>query len=195
MTTSQCSRVLLRWRAVTALLVLGAFGNWGATAWSQNAASQERTEGLSSMQIPSPVEAEHHELHQELAHATMSGGKTAQAARALDKVLSPHFAKEEKYALPPLGFLGPLAAGKTTPQMRHAGALSDQLKKQLPEMLAEHQAIAAAAKQENKSAAAAFAEKLLRHAQMEEQVFYPIRLETDTVRPSSAARPRYSRLS
>ena len=133
------------------------------------------------MQIPSPVEAEHHELHQELAHATMSGGKTAQAARALDKVLSPHFAKEEKYALPPLGLLGPLAAGKTTPQMRQAGALSDQLKTQLPEMLAEHQAIAAAArsieaaaKQENKSAAAAFAEKLLRHAQMEEQVFYPV---------------------
>ena len=46
MTTSQCSRVLLRWRALTALLVLGAFGSADTTAWSQNAASQERAEGL-----------------------------------------------------------------------------------------------------------------------------------------------------
>ena len=64
------------------------------------------------MQIPSSVEAEYHELHKELAHVTMPGGKTAQAARGLDKVLSPHFAKAEKYAVPPLGLLAAYRADR-----------------------------------------------------------------------------------
>jgi hypothetical protein len=88
--------------------------------------------------------------------------------------------KEEEYALPPLGLLPRLAAGDVTPEMADVLALTEQLKAELPQMLEEHKAIVAAlshlvevAKQENKLEYAHFAEKLMLHAQTEEEVLYP----------------------
>ncbi|HSF48524.1 MAG TPA: hemerythrin domain-containing protein [Burkholderiales bacterium] len=87
--------------------------------------------------------------------------------------------KEEEYALPPLGLLALAAAGKI-PEMRSALPMTDKLKAELPAMLDEHKAIVAAlsklkdaAQSEGMEKYAQFAEKLLSHAQTEEEVLYP----------------------
>jgi hemerythrin HHE cation binding domain-containing protein len=130
--------------------------------------------------IPESLKAEHLELHEELARAIKAGGRTAEAARAVEDVLHPHFLKEEEYALPPLGLLSSLAEGNVTPEMRAVIAMTDKLKADLPHMLQEHRAIVAAlerlsatAKQEGKTEHALFAEKLMMHARNEEEVLYP----------------------
>jgi hypothetical protein len=88
--------------------------------------------------------------------------------------------KEEEYALPPLGLLPLLTEGKMTPEMGDVLLLTNRLQTELRQMLAEHKAIVAAlqhlaevAKQEEKLEYARFAEKLMLHAQTEEEVLYP----------------------
>jgi hypothetical protein len=63
--------------------------------------------------IPQSLQAEHHEIHEALAEATRAPGRVGAAAKELAAVLDPHFARENQIALPPLGLLAPLAAGKT----------------------------------------------------------------------------------
>ena len=130
--------------------------------------------------IPQSLKSEHEELHGELARATKVGGKIGDSAKKVAKILHPHFMKEEEYAMPPLGLLSLLAQGKNTPEMAGAITMTDRLKADLPEMLKEHKAIVAAlkdlidaAKKENKMEYAHFADKLVLHAQNEEEVFYP----------------------
>jgi hypothetical protein len=130
--------------------------------------------------IPESLKAEHEELHAELVKATRMVGKVGEAARAVAALLHPHFVKEEECALPPLGLLSALAEGKVTPEMRQVLALTDKLKAELRQMLAEHQAIVGALKKlvvaaeaEGKPEVARFAEKLMLHAQTEEEVLYP----------------------
>jgi hypothetical protein len=130
--------------------------------------------------IPGSLKVEHEELHAELVQATKVEGPVGEAARNVATLLHPHFVKEEEYALSPLGLLGPLATGAVTPAMREVLAMTDRLKAELPEMLAEHRAVVgalqkliAAAKREDRSEVVRFAEKLMLHAQTEEEVLYP----------------------
>ena len=132
------------------------------------------------LKIPKPLTAEHAELHAELIRATKVRGAIGEAARAVATLLHPHFEAEEEYALPPLGLLEALAGGPVTPEMKDVLLMTDKLKADLPKMLAEHTAIVgalrklvAAAKREKKPEWARFAEKLVLHAQTEEQVLYP----------------------
>ncbi|MBI4292713.1 MAG: hemerythrin domain-containing protein [Betaproteobacteria bacterium] len=131
-------------------------------------------------EIPKPLKAEHEELHSTLVQATREPGPTGAAAQAVAALLHPHFVKEEEYALPPLGLLPSLAKGHVTPDMASVLPMTDKLKAHLDEMLAEHKSIVGAldhladvAKREGKSEYAEFAEKLILHAQSEEQVSYP----------------------
>lgn len=133
--------------------------------------------------IPASLKAEHDEIHKELLRATKAGGKTGEAARAVAEVLHAHFVKEEEIAMPPLGLLRALADGPVRPEMAKVLELTDKLRKDLPAMLKEHEAItraldalAAAAKDENKPEARHFAEKLKQHAKTEEEVLYPAAL-------------------
>lgn len=130
--------------------------------------------------IPHAMKVEHEELHADLTKAINSGGETGAAAREVADALHAHFESEEKYALPPLGLLPALAEGKIVPEMREVFKMTDMLKAELPHMLGEHQAIVAAlhkmiaaATKEMKMAHVAFAEKLMLHAQNEEEVSYP----------------------
>ena len=130
--------------------------------------------------IPQPLKLEHEELHAELVKATQEAGEIGEAAKAVAKLLHPHFVKEEEYALPPLGLLAPLAEGAITPDMTTVISMTDRLKADLPHMLQEHQQIVAAletlakaADKGGKPQYARFAEKLTLHAQTEEQVLYP----------------------
>jgi hypothetical protein len=131
-------------------------------------------------EIPKPMKIEHDELHTDLVKATKAGGKTAEAAKEVAKVLHSHFVKEEEYALPPLGLLVALSEGKFETSMAEVLKMTDKLEAELPTMLSEHKDIVAALKKlidaartENRPDVAHFAEKLMLHAQTEEQVSYP----------------------
>ena len=133
-----------------------------------------------NLQIPDSMKAEHEELHEELYGATLVPGRVGEAARAVADVLHEHFEKEEAFALPPLGLLPGLAKGESGPELRQALPLTERLKTDLPEMLAEHEAIVAAldrlveaANQAGEPRYVRFAEKLKLHAQTEEQVSSP----------------------
>lgn len=143
---------------------------------------EHEIQGSSHLQfrIPEAIEAEHSELLAELARATHAGGEVGEAAKAVAALLRPHFAKEEEFALPPLGILKPLAEGRVTPDMSGIIAISAKLKAQLPDMLNDHRKIVAAltnleaaARRENKPEYTEFAHKLALHAQTEEEITYP----------------------
>jgi hypothetical protein len=130
--------------------------------------------------IPDPLKAEHEELHAELVAAIESGGAVGDAAKAVADLLHPHFVKEEAFALPPIGLLGLLAKGEVRPEMAEVLAMTDKLRSEFPNMVAEHARIvealgrlADAAVREGNQQVAQFAEKLKLHAQTEEQVLYP----------------------
>lgn len=131
-------------------------------------------------EIPRPLKIEHEELHEMLRKATKEPGELGDAAKAVAKLMHPHFLKEEEYALPPLGLLHDIAEGEVTSDMKEVLVLTDRLKADLSQMLAEHKSIVAAL--ENLSAAANkvgkieytdFAKALMLHAQTEEEVSYP----------------------
>ena len=134
---------------------------------------------------PPSMAAEHAHLHEQLAAALTAGGKTADAAKKVEAVLSKHFVDEEAYALPPLGLLETLGQGKMPPpdQAKAAIAMADKLRANYAQMLDEHRqltasltSLEAAATAENKPAAAEFARALTLHAQNEEQILYPAAL-------------------
>lgn len=146
----------------------------------QTATRAAPTEKSMKLSIPKPLIAEHEEILAELERATHAGGKTADAAKAVAAVLHPHALKEEEYALPPLGLLPALASGNVSPDMAQVLPLTDKLKQELPQMLAEHKEIVAAlerlkisARAENKPEVENFAQALAQHALTEEQVTYP----------------------
>jgi hemerythrin HHE cation binding domain-containing protein len=132
------------------------------------------------LEIPSALKAEHEALHDTLRKATQEPGELGDAAKAVAKLLHPHFVKEEAYALPPLGLLRDLAQGRLTPEMKEVLQFTDRLKTDFGQMLEEHKLIvaaldklSAAAKKANKMEYAEFADALILHAQTEEEVSYP----------------------
>jgi hypothetical protein len=160
-------------------------------AWSAFAQHPEHghtdapVDDKSALTVPSAMQVEHAHLHHQLAEAVTAGGKTAEAAKKVESVLSAHFVEEDAYALPPLGLLQTIAQGKQpTPEQAHAAMeMADKLRANYDKMLDEHKQLtaslkelAAAAKAENKPGAAAFAEVLTLHAQNEEQILYPATL-------------------
>jgi hypothetical protein len=133
--------------------------------------------------VPPAVAAEHDEIQAALEQAVRSGGATGEAALTVRKLLQPHFEKEEQYAMPPLSLLPRLATDQVTGDLRGALAVTRRFREEYPMMLADHRAIlaalsdlAAAAEQESKPHQAAFARKLMHHAETEEQVLYPAAL-------------------
>lgn len=167
----------------TISMVLMAF--IASSASAQHQEHNKPQPATSILAIPSAMRVEHQHLHQSLAEALASGGKTAEAARKVEAVLMPHFAEEEAYAMPPLGLLEVLAHRQqpTEQQAREALKMSYTLRKNYDRMLEEHrhiaaalQQLAAAAKAEKKPRQAEFAEALMLHAQNEEQILYPAAL-------------------
>lgn len=131
-------------------------------------------------EIPLPLRQEHDELHEHLRNATQADGEVGAAARALAKLMHPHFLKEDEFALPPLGLLPLLAQGEVATDMTGVLMLTDRLEAELPTMLAEHKTIVAAldrladaARRAGRNDIVEFAQKLALHAQTEEQVMYP----------------------
>ena len=133
-----------------------------------------------ALEIPESMRVEHGEIHAALERATTVPGRVGEAARALAKVLHPHFQREEQIALPPLALLAPLARGEFNEAMLEVLPMTDSLRAELPRMLEEHVAIRAAttrlgevAKAERNAPVAKLAEQLAVHAKGEEEMFYP----------------------
>lgn len=131
-------------------------------------------------EIPKPLQVEHEELHARLVKATQEPGAIGEAAREVARLLHPHFVREEEFALPPLALLERLARGEADAEMAEVLPMTQRLKAELPQMLAEHKAIVGALEKLRAAARAAgkpeherFAEALVLHAQTEEQVLYP----------------------
>jgi hypothetical protein len=135
------------------------------------------------MGIPKPLREEHAELHRDLGALIKSGGQVGRAARRVAERLHPHFVKEEKLAMPPLGLLRPMMAGKGTVKAGEVMDLMERLAAQIPAMFREHrqivgalQGLASAGRKERNGAARRFAQRLLLHARIEEDVLYPASL-------------------
>ncbi|MGZ8153951.1 MAG: hypothetical protein ACXW2I_00040 [Burkholderiales bacterium] len=133
-----------------------------------------------STPIPASISREHRQLHDDLARATMEPGLLGVRARELADVLRPHFAKEEGWALPPLGLLAKLAWGGATQEMAAMLPVTRRLAAELPVMLLEHKQIVAAvaafrsaAREVERADYLRLADALLMHAQQEEEVLYP----------------------
>lgn len=136
-----------------------------------------------NFEVPAAMKSEHDELHADLVKATKAGGETADAAKAVARVLHGHFVGEEEFAMPPLGLLLRLSKGEFSPDMAEVLKMTDRLEAELPKMLEEHRAITAAldqliaaADREGKPEVAGFARRLKNHAKTEEQLFYPASL-------------------
>ena len=147
------------------------------------------------LKVPQTIETEHEELHEELARAMKAGGKTGEAARAVMKVLQPHMAREEEFVLPALALLGPLAAGQFSPEMAAVLESVEDFRTELPRMLEEHSAIVAAlrslmqaAAEEQQTGCNRFAQKLILHAQGEEEILYPAALLVGEILKARLAR-------
>ena len=138
------------------------------------------------MSVRGPAESipeEHARLHAELQAATQAGGETAEAATAVMNVLFPHLLLEAEFAIPPLALIPALARGEFEPSMSAILRKTDTLETVLPRMLEEHDLIVdglrrllQAASREQHPGYAAFAQRLIRHAQLEEEVLYPAAL-------------------
>jgi hypothetical protein len=123
---------------------------------------------------------EHRELKEILSRAMKAGGRTALAADGVRRVLYPHMRLEEALAAPPLSLLPRLAAGEIAPEMEKIIQVSEMLRLQLPRMLEQHRMIVTAlrellraATEEQHPPYVQFAQKLMHHAQQEEEVLYP----------------------
>ncbi len=135
---------------------------------------------MMAQSAPESLKREHAELQAWLVAASRSGGKTAAAAQAVARALQPHFAREEQYALPPLGALLRLVTGDIPPDSDRIIEMAESLKRDLNYMLHEHRGIVIelhklmdAATVEKRSEYVDLAERLILHAKTEEDVLYP----------------------
>jgi hypothetical protein len=172
-------------QALAAASLLAGLLSGGSVAYAQSGSAGRHppAQGVKTFSIPEPMRIEHEKLHAALAGLTKESGRTGEAAKAVARVLEPHFAKENEYALPPLSLLKPLSQGKFEPKMAEILTLTDRLEADMPTMLAEHKAIEAALKKlhdaataEKNAAGIEFAEHLAAHAQEEEEFTYPTAL-------------------
>ena len=159
--------------ALTVLLAVAAQGSGRAVP------PDEGKDKPAELKMPDSLRKRHEAFHAEFIEATKDEGKVGDAARALEKLATAHFAKA-KDVFPPLGLLPRLAEGKVTPEMREAVEIAEKLRASLPQIRRDHQELIAglkklgeAAKVVGKTDYVRFVEKLTLHIQEEEEVLYP----------------------
>ena len=160
--------------AMHASAVLLACAGTVNVAWAQHHHHAGR-------EVPAALQHEHHEVQAALAAAMQAPGDVGVAARDLDRVLRPHFEREEQIALPPLGMLRQLVEKPQAELPAWLLPMTDSMRAELPQMLAEHKTIRQAVQKLEQTATAAgnaqavqLAQMLARHAQAEEEMYYPM---------------------
>lgn len=129
---------------------------------------------------PKAIKNGHENLCTELQDIIVLGGKIGEKAEILKLDMYPHFEKEEKYALPPLGLLLAMSEGNWEIDTDAAIEMSDMLQLKLSELQQEHNNILKAlqdfrtvANEENILIAKQFVKDLMLHIEVEDQVLYP----------------------
>lgn len=129
---------------------------------------------------PTALKNGHENLYKDIEVIVSSGGKTAEQANTLAKVLHPHFKKEEEYALPPLSLLIALSEGNWKIDSKTAIVMADRLHSELTEMKKEHdninrilEKLKMLAIEEKNLKAMRFVDDLNLHIEIEDQVLYP----------------------
>ena len=168
---------MTRYRSLRLIVV--ALGGLMA-GWPMAAQEPSDSSRAGVLATPPPLIAEHRQLRDEVARATADRGAVGDAARAIERLLTPHLQHEDDVVLAPLG-LGPaLAEGQPPAESARALALVQQVEGELPRLLTEHRAILEAARRlqdtaarESKPEYAGLAERLRLHAVVADQVLYP----------------------
>ena len=151
-----------------------------AAASASASAAASSAESAAKLEIPASVRRDHAELHERLDRAVAVGGETGTSAKKVASLLYPPLAKEEQFALPPLGMLRAFSHGEVPAHAEQVIALTERFRAEYPRMLEEHEAIVGAvgdllvaSRAERHDDVAEFARSLLHHAQSEEEVLYP----------------------
>ncbi|MGZ5191265.1 MAG: hemerythrin domain-containing protein [Flavisolibacter sp.] len=131
-------------------------------------------------EVPSSIKKEHEYLLEKIHKITLFHDSTGLAAVKLNDLMQHHFKEEENLVLPPLGLLPLLTSGKLPEQSKEVIQLCEKLKSQLSHLSVEHQLIKAymdelmqAAANENHPEIIEFEKELQKHANTEEEVFFP----------------------
>lgn len=153
----------------------GLLAGWPTAA--QEPSDRSRTGVLAT---PAPLIAEHRQLRDDVARATADRGAVGDAARAVERLLTPHLQHEEDVVLAPIGLVPALAEGLSPPESARALALVEQVEGELPKLLTEHRALLDAARRlqdaaarESKAEYVGLADRLRLHAIVADQVLYP----------------------
>jgi len=149
-------------------------------------ASRSDAGTLADVYVPSsPMSLilEHEKQTAEINKAIQSGGKTGMIAQALLEVNTEHVRKEMKFVFPQLSYLPLLAYENIVLEAEEIVRLTDVLRRELATMLAEHrqiielaQQLRDAAEQEGKRDQVKFADDLVLHVEMQEEIVYPAAL-------------------
>ena len=130
---------------------------------------------------PSVILKDHHYFLQELEPVTILKDSTGYFARELYEVMKYHFKEEEDYVLPPLGILPVLARGEFPANAEEIIGLTEKFRKNSAVMNAEHQMIThllgqmvLSAGREGHVEFKVFEEELHKHADLEEEVLFPM---------------------
>jgi Hemerythrin HHE cation binding domain len=134
-----------------------------------------------SIEIPASLRRRREAIEAGLARVVVAGDDTGRAGRALMRILRPHIVLEEEFAAPPLGLLPALARSDAArEEMRAVLPEANKMKAEYDRMLADHQKIhdavmtlIDAAEREGKPEFLDFAQRLIDHMQLEEEVLYP----------------------
>lgn len=131
-------------------------------------------------EVPVSIKKEHQYLLDKIQKLTLIPDSTGFMAIKLNDLMQHHFSEEEDYVLPPLGLLNMLANGKIPEQSHEIILLTEKLKSQLSHMNVEHQMIKAyfdellqVATMDNRTEIIEFEKEVLKHAIIEEEVFFP----------------------
>ncbi|MBX9792607.1 MAG: DUF2231 domain-containing protein [Pirellulales bacterium] len=135
--------------------------------------------GVRELKMPESLWLRHEAFRAQFARAIEDGGRVGEAARAIEKLGTTHFARA-KDTFPALGLLPLLAEGEVSPEMTAVSGIAEHLRAALPQIRQEHRnltaglkEIAKEARQEEKTEYVGFAERLIVHIQEEEEVLYP----------------------
>ncbi len=135
------------------------------------------------MEVPVSLKSGHEAITAMLKRAMREPGATGEAARKLGQVFDGHMMREEKFALRPLGLLKALGRGEKPSDLAEAATVVTGLRREMPQMMEEHRQIgellrtlARAAEVEGKPEYVSFAEEVMVHAHIEEDVLYPAAL-------------------
>ncbi len=166
-----------------ALVMTGGLWSMAAAQEPQTppaAPSASSSPALAALDTPHALRMEDRHLRDELALALAEPGAVGAAAREIERILLPHLEHREQSVFRPLGLLNGLARAESGFDAAQVMALTDQVERELPQLVAEHRALYEAVKRltdaanrERKPQYLDLSDRIWVHMRMEEEVLYP----------------------